>query len=87
VLFADGKEVNVQAEGVKDERELKAFGCLRLLGRHHTIVKRNFKADMTEALNIFDYYGINAVIYHVRTHNKRLLPLQFKSLCSWWSGS
>ncbi|MFA7612445.1 MAG: hypothetical protein WCY45_03990, partial [Acholeplasmataceae bacterium] len=66
VLFADGKEVNVQAEGVKDERELKAVWMSTFIGEAPYYSEAQFKADMTEALNIFDYYGINAVIYHVR---------------------
>ena len=86
VLFADGKEVNVQAEGVKDERELKAVWMSTFTGEAPYYSEAQFKADMTEALNIFDYYGINAVIYHVRTHNNAFYRSNLNPLCSWWSG-
>src|SRR5690554_5541269 len=86
VLFADGKEVNVQAEGVKDERELKAVWMSTFIGEAPYYSETQIKADMTESLNIFDYYGINAVIYHVRTHNNAFYRFNLNPLCSWWSG-
>jgi hypothetical protein len=47
---------------VKDERELKAVWMSTFIGEAPYDSEAQFKADMTEALNIFDYYGINAVI-------------------------
>jgi len=33
-----------------------------------------FQNTMTETLDIMEYYGLNAMIFHVRTHNNAFYP-------------
>ena len=43
-----------------------------------------FKADVTEMLDILEYYNYNALIFHVRTHNNALYDSNLNPKASWW---
>ncbi len=67
------KEVVLNAQTL-DERELKAVWVTPLVGDVSVNGESTFRTNMTEVLNIMDSYGLNALIFHVRTHNNALYP-------------
>ena len=70
---------------VKDERELKAVWMSTFVGEAPYYNENQFKNSMNDSLDMFQYYGINAVIFHVRTHNNAFYKSELNPVCSWWS--
>ncbi len=46
--------------------------------------EEQYKSDITKMLDNFDKWGINAVMFHVRTHNNALYDSDLNPLASWW---
>lgn len=45
-----------------------------------------YKSMMNEVLDNMQNMGMNAIIYHVRTHNNAMYKSELNPLASWWSG-
>lgn len=45
-----------------------------------------FKQMMNNVLDDMDKMGMNAIVFHVRTHNNALYQSSLNPLASWWSG-
>ena len=41
---------------------------------------------MNNVLDDMDKMGMNAIVFHVRTHNNALYQSSLNPLASWWSG-
>src|SRR5690554_3900120 len=83
--FSNSKSVVLEAEDVKDEREFKAVWMSTFVGEAPYSSESQFKSYMNGALDMFEYYGLNAVIFHVRTHNNAFYPSNLNPRASWWS--
>ena len=59
---------------VDNERELKAVWVTAFAGDVSINGVSAFQNTMTETLDIMEYYGLNAMIFHVRTHNNAFYP-------------
>ncbi len=68
------ESVEAQAASVKDERELKAVWVSSVVSDVMLNGESTFKNSMNNVLDIMEYYGMNALIFHVRTHNNALYP-------------
>ena len=45
----------------------------------------NFKADMNQLFEVMEYFNMNAMIFHIRTHNNALYKSKYNPLASWWA--
>lgn len=46
--------------------------------------EESFKAELTKTLDILEYYHINAMLFHVRTHNNALYNSTLNPIATWW---
>ena len=47
----------------------------------------SWKAEVAEVLEVFDYYNLNAMIFHVRTHNNALYDSELNPIARWFSNA
>lgn len=44
----------------------------------------SFKNDMNNVFTVMEYYKLNAMIFHIRTHNNALYKSELNPVASWW---
>ena len=88
IVFTNNNNlININAQNVKDEREFKAVWMSTFVGEAPYQNEIQFKNDMNASLDILEYYGLNALIFHVRTHNNAFYKSKLNPVASWWSGA
>jgi uncharacterized lipoprotein YddW (UPF0748 family) len=45
----------------------------------------NWKKEVAETIEIFKHYNLNAMIFHVRTHNNALYKSELNPIATWFS--
>lgn len=83
--ISNNKQTNINAVEIKDEREFKAVWMSTFVGEAPYNNEVQFKSHMMGALDILENYGLNALIFHVRTHNNAFYKSELNPVASWWS--
>src|SRR5690554_4615335 len=77
IFFVDNKKIDsdiiLNAQKTND-REFKAVWVTPLVGDVSLNGEQTFKTNMIEVLDVMEHYGLNALMFHVRTHNNALYP-------------
>lgn len=68
------------------EKEMRAVWVSVFAGNISSYsTETKFKTEMTEMLDMLEYYNFNTLIFHIRTHNNALYKSDLNPLASFWS--
>lgn len=68
------------------EKELRGAWVSVFAGNiNNYTTDKKFKDEMTEMLDILEYYNYNTLIFHIRTHNNALYKSELNPKASFWS--
>ena len=85
LLIAIPRALTVKAEYVNPDTEFRAAWITTLVGDVNPYSsEESFKTEMTNVLDMMDYYNLNAMIFHIRTHNNALYNSNLNPIASWW---
>lgn len=85
ITYKDGTYVTLPVEFKYQEKEFRGVWVSNFAGDVPTYTtEAKFKTDMTNVLDILEYYNYNALIFHVRTHNNALYKSTLNPKASFW---
>ncbi|NLN50022.1 MAG: family 10 glycosylhydrolase [Acholeplasmataceae bacterium] len=79
------KKDQYETETILDQREFKAVWISSFINEVPYEDKEQFITYMEGVFEVLVYYGINALIFHVRTHNNAFYQSNINPLASWFS--
>ena len=80
------KKITVKGEYINPETEFRAVWISNFVNDVSSYTtEANFKSEMTKVFNIMEHYNLNAMIFHVRTHNNAMYDSDLNPVSSWWS--
>ena len=75
-------EVTIPTTYVTPTTEFRATWVSYLIGSLKYVNENQFKGAVQDMLDMLEYYNINVVIYHVRTHNQAYYNSSFNKIAS-----
>lgn len=76
-------KTNILAQG-EDDREFKAVWLSSFIGELPYENEQQYKNAVTEILDVLEHYGLNALIFHIRTHNNAFYPSEINPTAIWF---
>ena len=86
VTFLKVNNEQIIASESENQALFKAAWVSSVVGEGNYTSENNFKNSMNSILDTLEYYGYNALIFHVRTHNNALYPSALNPKASVMSG-
>lgn len=85
ITYNNGEYVTIPTEFTFQEKEFRGVWISNFAGdMSNYTTEAKFKSDITEILDILEYYNYNAVIFHIRTHNNALYKSSLNPKASFW---
>ncbi len=85
IMKNERNETIVEASPVNDTRQFKGAWVSTFTGEAPYSSESQFKSHMSGILDVLEYYGYNAMLFHVRTHNNAFYASDLNPVASWWS--
>lgn len=86
VFVANTSRAQAETTYVNPEREFRAAWISTFVGDVSSYKNETaFKNEMNQVLNIMEHYNLNAMIFHIRTHNNALYDSDLNPKAYWWA--
>lgn len=75
----------IEANNINEKGELRAVWITPITGDINSYSSENaFKNEMNNVLDVVEYYNLNTIFFHVRTHNNALYSSKLNPKASYW---